>query len=86
MKILYGKPLDDEERKNMTPVVYSNTMNAMKILVDQALTFGYEGDVEAKEAFTLIKTSSESTEVDEKIGDAVKALWADPGILKAWER
>ena len=42
MKILYGKPLDDEERRQMTPVVYSNTIGAMKILVDQTLNYSYE--------------------------------------------
>ena len=45
MKVLYGKPLDDEERRQMTPVVYSNTISSMKILVDQTLNFGYEEDV-----------------------------------------
>jgi len=45
MKVLYGKPLDDEERRQMTPVVYSNTVSAMKILVDQTINFGYEEEV-----------------------------------------
>ena len=42
MKILYGAPLDDEERKQMTPVVFNNTISSMKILVDQTLNYGFE--------------------------------------------
>ncbi|GMH81662.1 hypothetical protein TrVE_jg3078 [Triparma verrucosa] len=86
MKVLYGKPLDDEERRQMTPVVYSNTISAMKILVDQTLNYAFEGDVAAKDAFTKIKHSSDTQEIDEETGNAVKALWADPGIQKTWEK
>ncbi|GMH84918.1 hypothetical protein TL16_g10068 [Triparma laevis f. inornata] len=86
MKVLYGKPLDDEERRQMTPVVYSNTISAMKILVDQTLNYAFEGDVMAKDAFTKIKHSSDTQEIDEETGNAVKALWADPGIQKTWEK
>jgi len=86
MKVLYGKPLDDEERRQMTPVVYSNTISAMKILVDQTLNFGYEEDVKQKDAFTRIKHSSDTQEVDEETGNAVKALWEDTGIQRTWER
>ena len=48
MKVLYGKPLDDEERRQMTPVVYSNTVVAMKCLVDQTLNMKYEKKVRGK--------------------------------------
>ena len=70
----------------MTPVVYSNTVTAMKTLVDQTLIFGYENDVVAKESFTALKISSDTVEVDEEFGNHIKALWADPGMLKTWER
>jgi len=86
MKVLYGKPLDDEERRQMTPVVYSNTISAMKILVDQTLNYGHEGDVVAKDAFTKIKHSSDTQEIDEETGNAVKALWEDPGVQKTWTK
>ena len=58
----------------------------MKILVDQTLNYAFEGDVAAKDAFTKIKHSSDTQEIDEETGNAVKALWADPGIQKTWEK
>ena len=86
MKVLYGKPLDDEERRQMTPVVYSNTIGAMKILVDQTLNYGFEEHVEAKDSFTSIKHSSDTQEIDEETGNSVKELWADKGIQMTWDK
>lgn len=86
MKVLYGKPLDDEERRQMTPVVYSNTISAMKILVDQTLNYGFEEMIVSKEAFTKIKHSSDTQEIDVDTGNAIKALWEDPAIQKTWEK
>lgn len=41
MQILFGV-VSDEEKKQITPVVYSNTIMSMKILVEQATLLGEE--------------------------------------------
>lgn len=45
MRILYGAPLTDEERGQVTPVVYFNTLTSMKMLMEQTAKMGYESDV-----------------------------------------
>jgi len=45
MKVLYGSELRDEERRSITPVVYANTITAMKTILDYCLQFGYQDKV-----------------------------------------
>lgn len=45
MRVLFGAPLTDEEKNQITPVVYSNTISSMKVLVQAVLDMGYENDV-----------------------------------------
>jgi len=86
MKVLFGAPLGIDEQKEMTPVVFSNTVSCMKMLVDFTLNFGYEDLVKEKDSFIFLKRSSDTVEIDEVLGDHIKALWVDPGIQKTWER
>ncbi len=45
MRVLFGAPLSDEEKNQITPVVYSNTIASMKVLVQAVTDMGYENDV-----------------------------------------
>jgi len=45
MRILYGAPLSDEEKNQVTPVVYSNTITSIQKLVEETSNMGYEKDV-----------------------------------------
>jgi hypothetical protein len=45
MRVLFGAPLTEDERNQITPVVYSNTISAMKALVQAVRNFGYEDKV-----------------------------------------
>lgn len=45
MKLLYGAGTTLEDKKMMTPVVYSNTIGSLRVLLDQCKTFGYDGEV-----------------------------------------
>ena len=79
MKILYGV-VTEEEKRQIRPVVYNNTVSSMKILVDQTYTWALEGTVEAQDALTMVKAVDEAAAIDTALGTALKALWADPGI------
>ncbi|KAG5178373.1 GPA1, alpha subunit of a heterotrimeric G protein [Tribonema minus] len=85
MKILYGV-MTDEEKRQIRPVVYNNTLVSMKTLVDQVSIWNLDGTVVAQEAFHTVKATDEAAVIDVALGTALKALWVDPGILGVWER
>src|SRR6056300_1755627 len=49
MRVLFGAPLTEDEKQQITPVVYNNTITSMKILCAEAKHLGYDGDVVAKD-------------------------------------
>lgn len=86
MKIIYGDQFSDSERKQQIPTIFSNILQAMKILIDQTITFNLASQVQAKEEFELIKGLDENDVINVRIGDAIDALWKDPGIQTVWNR
>jgi predicted GTPase len=45
MRVLFGAPLTEEEKNQITPVVYSNTISSMKLLAQAVIDMGYENEV-----------------------------------------
>jgi len=86
MKLIYGAKFTDAERKQQAPLIYSNVVVSMKILCDQAVNYNLDSQVKATEAFALVRAMDENDAINEKNGDAIKTLWADPGILACWDR
>lgn len=88
MRVLFGAPLSEDEKQQIKPVVYNNTIVSMKLLLQAVLDMDYGDNVatENKSNFDLIMAVDENTEIDKDIGSAVKSLWVDPGILLAWKR
>ena len=86
MRVLFGAPLTDDERQQITPVVYNNTITSMKILCAETKSMGYEGDVVARDRLDFILGVDDQSEINDEIGVAIKELWTDPGVLKAWKR
>ncbi|OQR87219.1 G-protein alpha subunit 1 [Achlya hypogyna] len=86
MKLLYGMPLTDEEKRHCTPIVYNNLVTSIKILCDQCVELQLKGEVKATADFDEIKGISDETEVNPKIGMKIKNLWNDPGIQAVWAR
>lgn len=88
MRVLFGAPLTDEEKSQITPVVYSNTISSMKLLAQAVIDMGYEDELESdnKSSLALIKEVDEGRDIDEEIGTAIKALWNDKGVLLVWKR
>jgi hypothetical protein len=58
MKMLYGAGNTLEDKKMMTPVVFSNTIAAMRILLDNAKNFGYDTEVRL---LTHLSTTTSAT-------------------------
>jgi len=93
MRVLYGAPLSEEEKRQITPVVYSNTITSMKVLCENCTALGYEGDIlpENKDHFAMVMAADDNGEIDVVLGTAIKALWhpkgkGDPGIAQTWKR
>nr|CCA20918.1 G protein alpha subunit putative [Albugo laibachii Nc14] len=86
MKLLYGAPLSDDEKRQSTPIVYSNIVTSMKILIDQCVELKLTGEVQCLQDFEDIKAISDETEVNPQIGQKIKNLWTDPGIVATWNR
>lgn len=85
MKILFGV-VSDEEKKQITPVVYSNTIMSMKILVEQTTLLGEEENIACKGAFEMVNTCEDTAPIDMVLGQAMKDLWADAALQRIWER
>lgn len=88
MRVLFGAPLTEDEKNQITPVVYSNTIASMKLLVQAVIDMDYFEKIapENKESFELIQNTPDSSVINESIGNAIKHLWNDEGILQAWNR
>jgi len=86
MRVLFGAPLTDDEKQQITPVVYNNTITSMKILCSEAKNLGYDTDVVAKDKLDFMLTLDDQCDVNEDVGVAIKELWTDPGILLTWKR
>ena len=86
MRVLFGAPLTEDEKQQITPVVYNNTIASMKILCAETKNLGHEGDVVAKGKLDFLLGIDEQCEINEEIGGAIKELWSDPGILRTWKR
>lgn len=85
MKVLYGTGMSEEERHMMTPVVYSNVLTSMKTLIDAAKELGHVDQVKDKGAMEMVENAQDDTVINGEMGDAIKSLWADPGIQMTWE-
>ena len=86
MRVLFGAPLTDEEKQQVTPVVYNNTITSMKVLLTETKNLGNDEAVVSKDKFDFFLTVDDQTEINEEIGMAIKELWQDPGVLLTWKR
>ena len=86
MKVIYGAPYNDDDKRQILPVVYSNLISSMKILIEQAGTLNLIDKVVAVKSFEMVKAVSDSAIVDSTLGDAIADLWKDPGIQLVWAK
>eukprot|EP00600_Ochromonadales_sp_CCMP1393_P000181 CAMPEP_0174984808 /NCGR_PEP_ID=MMETSP0004_2-20121128/17952_1 /TAXON_ID=420556 /ORGANISM="Ochromonas sp., Strain CCMP1393" /LENGTH=349 /DNA_ID=CAMNT_0016237307 /DNA_START=106 /DNA_END=1155 /DNA_ORIENTATION=+ len=86
MKLIYGDQYSDAEKKQQIPTIYSNILQAIKVLVEHAIAFNMVGQIEAKDEFDMLKTIDENDAITIPVGNAIKALWNDPGMKAVWDR
>jgi len=84
LKILYGKPYDNEELKEVAPVIISNVMTNMIRLLEQAES--KEVEFEDKEGLSnFLESYSEDTIIDTSVGAKIRKLWKDKGCKQLWD-
>ena len=86
MKVIYGEKYTAQDGKEQLPTIYSNVLQAMKVLIEQSYALNLDDQVLAKDAFDFIRSIDESEAINDEVGDALKSLWMDPGIQKVWDR
>lgn len=86
MRVLFGAPLSEDEKQQITPVVYNNTITSMKTLCAETTNMGNDQEVIAKDKFDFMLSVDDQCEINEEIGLTIKALWTDPGVLMTWKR
>lgn len=86
MKLIYGDQYTEAEKRQQIPTIFSNILQAIKALVEHAYSFNLVGQVEAKDELEMIKGLDENDVINVTVGNAIKALWNDPGIKAVWER
>jgi GTPase SAR1 family protein len=86
MKLIYGEQYTDAEKKQQIPTIYSNILQAMKSLIEHAISFNMVDQVQAKAEFEMLQNIDENDAITVPIGNAIKALWNDPGIRAVWDR
>ena len=86
MKVIYGEQYSESEKKRQLPTIYGNIIQAMKVLIDQAVLTNLIVQVVAKSELDYVKSLDENESVNVEVGDAIKALWTDPGIQAVWAR
>mmetsp|Transcript_2667 Transcript_2667/g.5408 ORF Transcript_2667/g.5408 Transcript_2667/m.5408 type:complete len:368 (+) Transcript_2667:169-1272(+) len=86
MKILYGKPWDEDEMEAMRPVVFSNIVQNLKLVVEYVKGPGAEEfEVSDADAVGKIADIADDAELDASMAGTLKAAWNDPGVQQAWE-
>jgi len=86
MKLIYGDKYTDAEKKQHVSTIHNNILQAMKNITEQAISFNLLSQVEAMEEFELLKDVDEGEHITPVLGNAIKALWHDPGIKAVWQR
>jgi GTPase SAR1 family protein len=43
-------------------------------------------DESNKDCIALLESTDDEDDIDEEVGNAIKSLWKDPGVMKAWKR
>jgi len=64
MRVLFGAPLTEEEKQQITPVVYNNTITSMKILCSEAKNLGYDVKYYFNEIERIMKDDYVATQQD----------------------
>ncbi|KAH9257261.1 hypothetical protein BASA81_004418 [Batrachochytrium salamandrivorans] len=87
MKILYGEAWDAEELVTLRPVVYTNVIQNMRLVLDYISVNGLDfGSESIAEVANKARALPDDMELNKEIGKWMKTLWANQAVKEAWEK
>lgn len=88
MKVLYGQPLTEDERKHFTQIVYTNVIMIIKALANQVEKYGLKAELspELQTSFAAVLALSEYDTITPEVAAHIKALWQSPVFQQVWAR
>lgn len=91
MRIIHGKDFDKEALLEFRPIIYSNVLKGMKVLVDARRKLKIPwGDPECQAYGDMLLSFQPAGQIDTNLFlehcEGVKKLWSDSGIQEAYKR
>ncbi|WWD17304.1 hypothetical protein CI109_101744 [Kwoniella shandongensis] len=89
MRLIYNKPYDVEERDSYREIVYSNTVQSMRVLLEGVQGMEIPVSPNNQGRWEVIMAAPPQIEGDvfpPKLADAVAGLWKDEGVQLAFHR
>lgn len=91
MRIIHGKDFQDDELRDYKPIIYSNIIKGMKVLVDARDKLGIPwGDDNNIQHANIVFSYDNNIKLDESVFSqyitSMHALWKDSGIQTAFDR
>jgi len=89
--LLYGKPWSREKKEYFRPIIFENTIDAMKTLVSDGFrTLGEdkipkELQVRAHHILGIEKDAGGTYNMTEEIADSIDSLWQEPLVKEAYD-
>ncbi|KAM9820120.1 guanine nucleotide-binding protein G(q) subunit alpha-like [Neosynchiropus ocellatus] len=89
MRIIHGRGYSDEDKRGFRRLVYQNIFTAMQVMIQamNILEIPYQHELNKTNASTVGEVDVEQiTTLTNPYVDAIKSLWADPGIQECYNR
>jgi len=86
MITIYGKGYPESERRTFVPIIYNNIITSMKTLCQQSDQFSPIQDQQLLQSKQLVELELKGDEeIDVRLGDHLKALWASANIQTTYQ-
>lgn len=90
MKLIHGQGYNNEERESFREIIFSNTVQSMRVILEAMQSMGIELGNDANEDYAeVILNQPNQIEADilpSEVTAAIRALWADSGVQNAFSR
>lgn len=83
MRLLYGKGYSEDDKRQMLPVVFFNTLTSIQAMVAACAELKYP--VEQRASIAVIKGLPDDTAITPEIATHISLLWKDPFVQRAYE-
>jgi len=86
MITIYGRGYPESERRTFVPIIYNNIITSMKTLCQQSDQFSPITDPQLLQSKQLVELELKGDEeIDERLGDHLRGLWADKQIQTTYQ-